>query len=79
VDGEEELLGAPLVERAEDAVVADEGLELAAKRVALDPVCRSPHYSVSITPLLIHPGQPQFRLKREKKKRGEFSLIINPP
>lgn len=30
VDGEEELLGRPLAQRAEDAVVADESLELAA-------------------------------------------------
>lgn len=39
VQGEEELLGAVLIEAAKDAVVADEGLELAAERVALDPVC----------------------------------------
>ena len=38
VDGEEELLRRPLVQGAEDAVVADEGLELATQGVALDPV-----------------------------------------
>jgi hypothetical protein len=38
VDREEQLLGAPLVERAEDAVVAHQRLELASERVALDPV-----------------------------------------
>jgi hypothetical protein len=38
VDREEQLLGAPLVERAEDAVVTHQRLELAAERVALDPV-----------------------------------------
>lgn len=37
-DGEEELLGGPLAPRGEGAVVADEGLELAAEGVALDPV-----------------------------------------
>ena len=46
VDGEEEFLGGPLVEGAEDAVVADERLESAAERVALNPV-----YSVVLVPL----------------------------
>jgi hypothetical protein len=38
VDREEQLLGAPLVERAEDAVVTHQRLELSSERVALDPV-----------------------------------------
>lgn len=41
VDGEEQLLGTPLVQRAEHAVVAHQRLELAPERVALDPVCGS--------------------------------------
>ena len=39
VDGEEQLLGGPLVERAVHAVVAGERLELAAEGLALDPIC----------------------------------------
>ncbi len=35
---EEELLGGPLAQGRKDAVVADNGLELSAKRVALYPV-----------------------------------------
>ena len=38
VDREEQLLGAPLVECAEDAVVTHQRLELTSERVALDPV-----------------------------------------
>ena len=38
VNGEEQLFGSPLVEGAEDAVVAHQRLELAAQRVSLDPV-----------------------------------------
>ena len=40
VDGEEELVRVPLRRDAEAAVVADEGLELAAEGLALDPVWR---------------------------------------
>lgn len=36
--GEEELFRLDLVERAEDTVVADDGLELASEIVSLDPV-----------------------------------------
>lgn len=36
--GEEELLGGPLAEGGKDTVVANNGLELAAERVTLDPV-----------------------------------------
>lgn len=38
VDGEEQLLGGPLIEGAEDAVVAHQRLELAAERMTLDPI-----------------------------------------
>lgn len=70
VDGEEKLLGRVLVQGAEDAVVADESLELAAQGVALDP---------------IYTGrwQSAMRLLFRKTKRSgggkADGLIINPP
>lgn len=71
VDGEEKLLGRPLAQRAEDAVVADECLELAAQGVALDPVC----VAVSVRSLVRHLLVEQPKKDREQ----EHLLIIYPP
>ncbi len=84
VDGEEQLLGGPLVECAVHAVVAGEGLELAAERLALDPICFS--YRPSATPSRQnHRRNPGKKKKRNRIEAGKktittkYSLIINPP
>ena len=74
MDREEELLRAPLVQRAEHAVVANQCLELAPEGMALDPIC--------FPSLLVFPLSQKRCIKGEEDSwdgKGRDLLIMYPP